>query len=191
MTLYDIDQAFEILKKYKMTTHKESVRRWLRTGVLKGIRPATRKEGWRIREDDLKVFIKERLPTEGELFNLDNKRRTSITTNVAKGFSEEEARSKMWWQLVRKNIFEGFIPIKRTRIRDCIEHRRYPKALEEQVWQKCLKNKAGYSNPRVSYLLEAFLFDGQRILMDENFEDLEEKILFPLIEYVREESKHL
>jgi hypothetical protein len=187
MTVYDINKTFDVLKKYKITSNKESVRRWLRKGVIKGIKPTSRKEGWKVREEDLFEFIKERVPSfdaflelEGEDFNT-----TSVvnsnTTNVVK----EDPRAEMWWECVRKNIFEGYITIKKTRIRECIQHKGYSKDLEEKVWKMCEENKRGYSHPRVPYLLEAFLFDGQRILMDENFEDLEEKIYFPLIEYVR------
>ena len=37
MKTYNVDEAFEILKENKTTTHKESIRRWLRTGVMKGV----------------------------------------------------------------------------------------------------------------------------------------------------------
>lgn len=191
MAIYDINKTFDVLKKYKITTNIESVRRWLREGTIKGIPPKSRKEGWRVREEDLFEFIRERVPSfdailelEGEDFNT-----TSVinknTTNVAKEDPKEDPRAQMWWECVRKNIFEGYITIKKNRIRECIQHRGYSKDLEEKVWKVCEANKRGYSHPRVPYLLEAFLFDGQRILMDENFEDTEEKILFPLIEYVR------
>lgn len=34
MDTYSVDEAFELLKIYKITSHKESERRWLRSGPL-------------------------------------------------------------------------------------------------------------------------------------------------------------
>ena len=36
MTTYSVNEVFERLKALKITSHEESVRRWLRTGKLKG-----------------------------------------------------------------------------------------------------------------------------------------------------------
>lgn len=180
-----MDQAFEILHKNKITTNKESVRRWLRTGVIKGIAPASRKDGWKITESDLQVFIQQRLPE-------------SYTTNVAKKDNEtnvvndrlkDQIRAEMWRECTKKNIWEGYIELKKSFIRECIKHRRYSKDLEEKVWAACIANSLAYSKPRISYLLEAFSFDGKRLLMDKNFESLEEQIVFPMIEYVRNKNK--
>ena len=33
--MYTIDEAFEILSKNKLTSHKETVRNWVRKGVIK------------------------------------------------------------------------------------------------------------------------------------------------------------
>ena len=50
----NVDEAFEILKEYKITTHKESVRRWLREGYIQTNSPVSKKEGWRIKQSDVK-----------------------------------------------------------------------------------------------------------------------------------------
>lgn len=71
MKTYTVDEAFEILKANKITKHKESVRRWLRQGVIKGIAPISKKEGWTITENELHKFMQQRLPD-------------SYTTTVAK-----------------------------------------------------------------------------------------------------------
>lgn len=42
-----------------------------------------------------------------------------------------------------------------------------------------------YSKPRVFYLLEAFGFEQKRLLLDNNFETLEEQIIFSIIDFVR------
>lgn len=186
MKIYNVDEAFEILKVNKITTNKESVRRWLRQGVIKGNAPTSRKEGWTITENELNEFIQQRLP---EFY-------TTIVvkeineTNVAKDEIKEQIRAEMWLELASKNFWEGYIELKKSFIRECIQHRHYSKELEEKVWKSCEANSKGYSKPRISYLLEAFAFDGQRILMDKNFESLEEQIIFPMIEYVRQKDKN-
>lgn len=174
MKMYDVDEAFEILKEYKVTTHKESVRRWLREGKIKAERPASRKTGWRIEEKHLFEFIQERVHVDLVEFN---------TTSVVK--SEEEIRAEMWWQVARKNLFEGFVEIKRSYIRECFQHLGMSKEFEEFVWEEVSRRKQGYANARAYYLLDAFVFDNKRILMDENYELLEDKVLYALIEYIR------
>ena len=88
-------------------------------------------------------------------------------------------------ELARKNLFEGFIEIKKSLVRECIQHKKYSKELENQVWQRCVENSKAYKKPRISYLLEAFAFEEQRLMLDKSFELLEEQILFPVIEHVR------
>lgn len=176
MKIHNVDSAFEILRRHKITTHKESVRRWLRNGDLKGIAPVSRKDGWRIREDDLYAFIQSRTPGDS-VVNSDE--------------MTKKAREQMWWELVRKNIFEGYIEVRKTNVRACIEHRGYSKTLESFIWEEILKNDRGYRTPRIPYLLEAFLFDSKRLLKDESYNQLEDQILFSLIEYVRKQNLHL
>ena len=106
------------------------------------------------------------------------------TTDVAKE-KEERIRTDMWIELANKNIWEGHVELKKKRIHECIQHRNYSKDLEVAVWQACEENSRGYSKPRVFYLLEAFGFNQKRLLLDKNFEDLEEQVIFAIIEHVR------
>ncbi|TCP18022.1 hypothetical protein EV207_1731 [Scopulibacillus darangshiensis] len=172
MDIYNVDQAFMLLKQYKLTTHKESVRRWLRNGILKGIPPQSKKGGWHIKEADLWVFIRERTP------DVDPQPRKD----------PEAIRSAMWWEIVRKNIFEGFIEIKKSDVKTCIEQNRQSKAFERDVWENLRQNKRGYMTPRIPYLLDACLYDGQRIKMDNNFSETKDQILFAVIEHLRQEK---
>ncbi|MCQ6281754.1 hypothetical protein [Bacillus sp. EB600] len=48
-----------------------------------------------------------------------------------------------------------------------------------------IKNKRGYATTRILYLLEAYLFDSERILMEPNYEGIEERIISSLIDYLR------
>lgn len=178
MKLYNVEEVLHVFTRYKITSNKETIRRWLRGGVLKGIPPTSRKEGWVIQEDDLFAFIENRVPDKQttEFFH---------TTNDVKEGNEEKIRSNMWWEIVRKNIFEDFIEVKKTRVRACIEHERHSKEFEAYVWDEIQRNKGGYAKPRILYLLDAFLFGRERIPMDQNYENVEDKIIFALIEHLR------
>lgn len=181
MKYYSVIEAFELLQEYKITSHVESVRRWLRNGTIKGIPPQSRKEGWLICEENLYKFIRSRLP-EGVIHEND-------TIFDVKEQIKESIRLEMWWELANKFIFEGFLEPKKKQVQECIEHKGYSKAFERYVWDIISKHKLGYAVPRIPYLLDAFLFDGKRIVMDNNYELFEEKILFALIEYLRKEKK--
>ena len=179
--MHSVEEAFELLKLNKITTNKESVRRWLRQGVIKGIAPSSKKEGWIIPEDNLNEFIRSRLP---DSYATNDVKETNAT-NVVKGEIEKGTRAEMWFELAKKGIWEGFIEIKKSQIRECVRHRKYPEELAEKVWEACVNNSKAYKKPRVTYLLEAFAFGGKRLFLDKKFESLEEQIVFPLIEYVR------
>lgn len=181
MRHYDVREAFDMLKQNKITSHEESVRRWLRQGIMKGIPPVSRKEGWLIREDDLYAFIRSRLPDTSTVDTANN-------TDDAEETDRESIRAGMWWELARKHLFEGFIEPKRKQIKECAEHQKYSKELAKEAWDLILQHKMGYANPHIPYLLDAFLFDGQRIRMDNNYELLEEKILYSLLEHIRKEK---
>ena len=195
MKNYNVDEVFQLLKANKITTHKESVRRWLRQGVIKGIPPSSRKEGWLVPQEALNDFLQQRLPDgfiNEDLFNETSNDTTIIVkeadpiyTEGDKSKVEKRVRADMWRELVNKNIWEGYVELKKTRIHECIQHRRFTKELEEEVWQRCVANSRAYKKPRVSYLLEAFGFEGKRLLLDQNFSSLEEQVIFSIIEYVR------
>ena len=98
----------------------------------------------------------------------------------------------MWWEIVRKNIgFEGMENITQKRINECIKHRRYSNDLAKEVWERCEANSKviGYKKVVVPYLLEAFLFEGKRLLLDENFAEMHEKIIHSIIEHVRKNRR--
>lgn len=179
MKQYTVSEAFTLLKQNKITSHEESVRRWLRLGVIQGIPPETRQEGWRIREEDLYAFIQSRIP-EDPPYNNSN---ATIDAN-----HKEAIRAGMWWELTRKYIFEGAIEPKRKQVKACAEHKRCSLAFEKDAWDIISRHKMGYAKPHIPYLLGAFLFNGKRIRMDENYESLEESILYALLEHIRKEK---
>lgn len=60
----NVTEALEILKAKGITDSIQMVRRWLRSGELKGTRSANRKAGYEIREEDLEAFIRQRLDVD-------------------------------------------------------------------------------------------------------------------------------
>lgn len=213
METYNVDQAFEILKENKITTQKESVRRWLRDGKIKAEAPTSKKAGWKIPKSSLDAFIKERLPdslvvVQASIYDYDNTTNdviadtvpddkdylpddlaavmgiSSDTSNDAIKKAKEEARIEMWWELIDSEYAKVMV-IKKGMVKACIEHRRYSKEIFDTVWDRCLKNnKDYYKQPKVVYIGDAFLFEGERLLFDDNFEDRQEQLIFPLIEHV-------
>lgn len=170
MTTYSVQEVFKKLQALKLTSNEESVRRWLRKGKLKGSQQS-KKQGWRITEEDLQHFIDQRLPEQ------------SVNTTIV--VKEEVIREQMWFEIVQRNIFEGFVEVKKSRLKECIEHKGYSNAFFIYCWDQLTKQHRHYTVPRVPYLLDAFLYDSKRIKMDEHYELLEEKVLFALIEYLR------
>ncbi|MFK3939789.1 hypothetical protein ACI2JA_19965 [Alkalihalobacillus sp. NPDC078783] len=175
--MYTTEEAYEQLKALKITSNIESVRRWLRTGTIKAKAPSTKKEGWRIPRESLEVFIRTRLP------DMANEPTKEQQTEI-----EENAREKMWWEIVQKNVFDDRIEIKKSRVKECIAHHRRDSApLLEKIWNIVKDHNMGYRYPCVLVLLDAFLFKGERVMLDQNFEDKEEQVLFALIEHCRQE----
>jgi len=163
MSFYTVQEVFDILKEKKITTHMESVRRWLREGTMEGIPPVSRKEGWKVSKESLDRFLAKRLPSSITTNDVKENNTTKVVTN------KEQIRAEMWRELAQKNIWEGYIEIKKKQLHDCIQHYRYSKQLEEHVWKRCAANSPAYKKPRVSYLLEAFRFEGKRLLLDQRF----------------------
>lgn len=52
--MYTIDEVFAILSQNKITTNKETVRNWVRKGVIQAEPLESRKKGYRISEESLK-----------------------------------------------------------------------------------------------------------------------------------------
>lgn len=109
------------------------------------------------------------------------------TTNVV---IDEEAiraneRAKMWYEIIRKNIWEGYVEIKRAVLKEAAAHRGYSSQLIEEVWERCVRHSAAYKQPRVSYLLDAFSFEGQRLMFATEFESKEEQAIYAICEYVK------
>jgi excisionase family DNA binding protein len=50
----------------RLSLNSETIRRWLRSGRLRGIRLGERRAGWRIREADLSAFLNERANVQKE-----------------------------------------------------------------------------------------------------------------------------
>lgn len=209
--IYTVEQLFEVLEGYKITSNIESVRRWLRNGTIEGIAPTSRKVGWKVTQSALDAFLKERLPEKAITTNItkeDNTTDVALSGEVAKlkeqlsiaqsklhqfhereiqTMDRDEIRAQMWREITSKNIWEGYVSIKRSMLKAAAEHRYYTPELIEKVWERLTTDSSnrGYNQPRVSYLLDAFSFEGERVLMDKSFASLEEQVIYALIEHVK------
>jgi len=104
---------------------------------------------------------------------------------------EEAIREQMWYEIVHRNIFEGLVEIKKSRLKECIDCKHYSKDFFSYCWNQLNQKHLGCIVPRVPYLLDSFLYDSQKIKMDDNYEMLEEQVIFALIEYLRvQKIKH-
>lgn len=193
--MYTINQAFEILAAYRVTTHKETVRNWIRKGIIQAEPLESRKKGYRISEESLRMFLSSRLPEGWERFgpltedmeqpvggdNGDVPRYTEQEVEAIK----EQVREEMWFKLMDKFIFERYFVLKKSDIKAAIQHRRHSKEFGDFVWERCSKHKLGFATPRVLYLFGYFQFEGERIPFDRDFGELDEQIIYALIERIR------
>lgn len=193
--MYTIDEAFEILSKNKLTSHKETVRNWVRKGVIQAEPLESRKKGYRISEEALEQFIKERMPEGWELYPesvtkdardvVKNEEEASYYVEVDVEAIKERAREEMWYELLGKFVFEDYFVLKKTEVKAAVEHKRYSKEFEAEVWERCSKHTWGHATPRVPYLLDYFMFEGERIPFNKDFGGRDEQIIHALIEKIR------
>ena len=186
--MYELEELFDILKRNKITTNKESVRRWLRQGKINGTKGAgPKKNGWQVSEEALASFLKERLPENKESKSADNT--TIIVLSEAEQEQlREEGRQEILRRLAANNIWEGRFVFKKKLITDCLDHRRLENlSLRTYILNRMLEHKRGYTTPGVVYLLDTFNFEGNRLNFDSDFNGREEQIVFSLIEYLRNE----
>ena len=193
--MYTIDEAFEILSKNKLTSHKETVRNWVRKGVIQAEPLESRKKGYRISEEALEQFIKERMPEGWELYPepvtgdardvVKNEEEAPYHVEVDVEAIKERAREEMWYELLGKFVFEDYFVLKKSEVKAAVEHMRYSKEFEAEVWERCSKYTWGCATPRVPYLLDYFMFEGERIPFNKDFGGRNEQIIHALIEKIR------
>lgn len=194
--MYTIDQAFEILAAYRVTTHKETVRNWVRKGIIQAEPLESRKKGYRVSEESLRTFLSSRLPEGWERFGplaenqeqpigRDDDKDVPRYTEQEVEAIKEQVREEMWFKLMDKFIFERYFVLKKSDIKAAIQYRRHSKDFEDFVWERCSKHKFGFATPRVKYLFGYFEFEGERIPFDRDFGDLDEQIIYALIERIR------
>lgn len=131
--MYTVEEALKKLKQYGITDNAEVVRRWLRSGKLKGVKPEKKRDGWRIAKEDLDAFIAERVPAVENALN---------ATKVA---SEEKAICNEQIEQLQEKI---------ERLRE--ENRQQAQEIA-RLAKKCLKKPKGLKK-RVS-LLESIIME--------------------------------
>ena len=180
-----------MLKRHKITTNKESVKRWLRQGKITGSKGAgSKRNGWLVTEEDLAAFLKERLPDHvtPELPGKNQNTTTVVLTEEEKEEIREEVRQELLGQLAAKNIWEGRFQLKKSFVNTCLDHRRIEnRGLRSYITDRMMQHKGGYATPGVLYLLDTFKFDGERLPFDSSFGSLDEQIVYSLIDHLQQE----
>lgn len=121
---YTVSEAFELLKREGITKNIQVLRRWLRSGELKGTR-GSRKEGWHIQEKDLKLFIDTR---KGNI--------TDLVTKDQLGVSYQEGYERGHLDTVRRLIAQGFgqsVTIRKSVLRYYVERDWTSKMRQKEV----------------------------------------------------------
>jgi hypothetical protein len=192
MKIYSVDEVFTILQHNKITSNKESVKRWLRQGKLLGTKGGgPKKNGWIIRENDLRGFLKDRLP-EGVTLS------TNLISTTAGGCSEEERESyrelgrlEMWKQVTSLNIWQGRFEFKKRFVEECILHLRIEnREVHQYIMNSMLSHKKGYAKPGVLYLLDKCQFDGHSLDFALQYGGIDEQITFSVIDFLRTKYKN-
>lgn len=188
--MYELEELFDILKRNKITTNKESVRRWLRQGKIAGTKGAgPKKNGWQVSEEALVSFLKDRLPDNVESPPVENTTIVEITEDEQEQL-REEGRQDILTRLAANHIWEGRFVFKKKFITDCLDHRRLEnRSLRAYILTRILEHKRGHATPGVVYILDTFDFEGNRLNFDSDFSGREEQIVFSLIEYLRAEYR--
>ena len=188
MKTYRLEQLFEILKEKKITSNKESVRRWLREGKISGTKGAgPKKNGWQVTEEELQRFLSERLPASIQE-KLEGNTTNVVISEAEKERLREEGRNDILNRLAAKHIWEGRFVFKKKWVNECLDHQRMTnKSTRSYILNRVLQHKQGYAAPGVLYMLDTFNFEGIKLKMDDSFSALDEQITFALIEYLRKE----
>lgn len=192
MKTYSVEEAFSILQTSKITSNKESVKRWLRQGKLQGVKGGgPKKNAWIIHEEDLLAFMKDRLPEGLALSTSPLPTEGSNCSEEEKESYREDGRLEMWKQVTGLNIWQGRFEFKRRFLEECILHLRLEnRDLHQYIIDSMLSHKKGYTKPGVLYLLDKCRYDGQILDFALQYGGIDEQITFSVIDYLRTQYKN-
>lgn len=147
--MYTIDEGFEILLKDKLTSHKETVRNWVRKGAIQAEPLESRKKVYWISEEALEQF---RRPDGWELYPeqvtenvrgvVKNEEEREYFTETDVEATKEWGRIEMQHQVAGRWLWEGDFEISRMMVCNTVAHGRYSKEFEQLVWERCLMDSA-------------------------------------------------
>lgn len=125
------------LKKEGFTKNVQVVRHWLRSGKLKGLR-ASRKEGWRIQENDLKQFIDTRHGNVTEQVTKED-----IKVSYQNGY--EKGRKDMIHHLLARVFYEQCVTVRKTVLRYYVERDVRSKEQQKKILEHIFKRRSNVS----------------------------------------------
>lgn len=146
----------------------------------------------------LEQFIKERMSEGWEMYPesvtgdsrdvVKNKEEVPYHVEVDGKAIKELTREEMWYELLGKFVFENYFVLKKSEVKVAVEHMIYSKEFEAKVWARCSKHKWCHAIPRVLYLFDYFMFEGESIPFNKDFAWRNEQIIQVLIEKIRYEK---
>ncbi|MFC6038932.1 hypothetical protein ACFPYN_05625 [Paenisporosarcina macmurdoensis] len=192
MRTFSVDEAFTILQNNKITSNKESVKRWLRQGKLMGTKGGgPKKNGWMIKESDLRAYLHDRLPAGFALSTNLISTAAGNCSDAERDFYREEGRFEMWKQITSLNIWQGRFEFKKRFVEECIQHLRIEnRDLRQYIMDSMLSHKKGYAKPGVLYLQDKCKFDGHILDFARQYGGIDEQITFSVIDYLRTQYKN-
>jgi hypothetical protein len=83
MVMYNVREAYQLLKERGIARDKQEVRRWLNEGYIQAETPINRRVGWKIEEEALQSFIQRF--ENGEFQELSHSCRTTMSLRLKEG----------------------------------------------------------------------------------------------------------
>lgn len=84
-------------------------------------------------------------------------------------------------QMILQGVFEGSVVIRKSVLCAIAEQRNFPTEHVENVWKRLLENSKPSKQPRIHYLLDAFVFEREQMQLEEMFETKEEQVVHAIL----------
>lgn len=98
---------------------------------------------------------------------------------------------KEWYKYFSKGFISDTVEIKKTHVKDALEHLQlsgsYATQLYSEVWARLEANNWGRGKQVKVAILDGFMmFEGQRIQLSDSYAAQPERVLYPIIDYIRQ-----
>lgn len=103
----------------------------------------------------------------------------------------EDQSRKEWYKYFSKGFVSDTVEVKKTQIKDALEHLQlsgnYATQLYNDTWARLEKSNWGRGKQVKVAVLDGYLmFEGQRIKLSDSYALQHERVLYPIIDYIRQ-----